>query len=117
MGKKQGKVWGITEKIFGRHNVEVHRIVAKVGGYCSKHHHVNKYNLFYVESGSLEITVYQNNGLEDKTILNDGDSFEVPPGVWHRFESLKDNTIAYEIYWSDLEPDDIVREDHGGVRS
>lgn len=115
MGIKQGKIWGLTERIFGHNNVEVHRIDVKKGGYCSKHHHVNKYNLFYVEVGALEITFYQDNGLEDKTFLGAGDSLVVPPGKWHRFEATE-STVAYEIYWSDLDPDDIVREDHGGVK-
>ena len=37
----------------------------------------------------------------------------VKPGEYHKFEALED-TIAYEIYWIELNPDDIVRETCGG---
>jgi hypothetical protein len=39
----------------------------------------------------------------------------VPPGDFHRFEALED-TQALEIYWVDLKENDIVREDHGGLK-
>ena len=50
------------------------------------------------------------------TILTDGMFSDVPPGVEHRFEALK-NTKALEVYWTnDLDPGDIVRKDTGGMK-
>ena len=35
------------------------------------------------------------------------------PGTYHRFKALED-TICYEIYWVELDPSDIERDDVGG---
>lgn len=112
---KHGKVWGSTQQIFFKNNVEMHRLEAKKGGYCSKHCHEHKYNLFYVESGLLKVTIWKNDyDLIDVTTLNPGDATAIPPGEYHMFEALED-TICYEIYWVDLSESDIVRENHGGT--
>ena len=112
----QGKVWGCTEAIIKTHFFEAHRIITEEGGFCSKHRHDHKHNLFYVESGCLEVIVYNDNGTEDRTIINAGCQCAVPPGVWHRFSAIEDS-IAYELYWIDtLDQNDIKREDVGGVR-
>ena len=52
---KQGKVWGQTQPLFNKNNVEIHRIETNKGGFCSKHKHEFKYNCFYVEKGKLKI--------------------------------------------------------------
>ncbi len=112
----RGKIWGNTACIFEKNNVEIHRINAKKGGYCSVHRHDHKYNLFFVERGELEVCVYRensNNKIEDITILKDGESTYVEPGVLHKFSANKD-TIAYEIYWVEI-GEDIIRESVGGI--
>lgn len=111
----QGKVWGITECLFSINNVEIHRIVVNKGGYCSKHEHKSKSNLFYVESGQLEVIIFRDDELvpDDRTILNQGQMSVVKPGEKHRFRALQD-TVAYEVYWSELDPDDITRYSKGG---
>lgn len=110
---KQGKVWGQTAEIFHKNNVSVNRIEAKKGHCCSKHKHQHKYNIFFVEKGQLLIEDWQQDyKLVDKTILNAGESCEIPPGHYHRFTALED-TVAYEIYYLTLENKDIVREDCG----
>lgn len=115
----QGKVWGKTSTIFNKNNVEVCRIEGNEGGYCSRHMHQHKYNMFFVESGSLKITIENDYGTEilyDITELGPGDSAVVPPGHWHKFEVLED-CIAYEIYWVELEQSDIERSSVGGIKS
>lgn len=113
--KTQGKVWGKTKDIFKNANFELHRIEAKKGGYCSKHQHKYKFNAFYIEQGKLKITVYENDyDLIDETIISKGELATAKPGTYHRFEALED-TICYEIYWAELNHDDIEREDTGGV--
>ena len=112
-----GKVWGNTQKIFARNNVEFHRIFVKEGGYCSNHCHKHKHNGFWVERGALSVEVAKNDyGLVDVTLLMAGDYMEVAPGEFHRFKALQD-TVAYEIYFVELDANDIVREDHGGVKT
>lgn len=113
----QGKVWGETRPIFNKNGVEIHRMVAYDGGYCSKHRHNFKYNEFFVESGKLEIEVWQKDyDLIDKTLVESGEKTVVPPGLWHRFRALED-TVCFEIYYTELDPKDIEREDHGGTDS
>lgn len=112
---KQGKVWGSTQPLFNKNNVEIHRIEINKGGYCSKHRHIFKHNCFYVESGELEITAWKNDyELVDVTVLTAGEATTVPPGEFHTFKCLED-CVCYEIYWVELLQDDIDREDHGGI--
>ena len=112
---QQGKIWGRTAKLFSRNNVEVHRIEAVPGGYCSQHRHAQKWNLFFVESGTLEITIWQAEGRMDVTRLNAGECCSVPPGLYHRFEAVTD-VVALEVYWTELSGNDIDRSDTGGIR-
>ena len=114
MNDIQGKVWGFTESVFCKNNVEMHRISTNKGGYCSKHKHDFKYNAFFIESGKLKIKVWKSEyDLIDETIITDLQMCTVPPGEYHTFEALED-TVAYEIYWVELDQKDIIRETVGG---
>jgi len=109
----QGKIWGNTENIFSKNNVSIHRITAKKGYCCSKHRHDSKYNIFFVEKGKLQIEDWQlDYNLVDKTMLESGQKCSIPPKHYHRFTALED-TIAYEIYYVELNECDIEREDCG----
>lgn len=108
-----GKIWGNTECIFDKNNVSIHRIEAKKGHMCSKHYHLHKHNMFYVERGMLKIEVWQKDyDLVDTTTITDGQSTSVSPGLQHRFSALED-TIAFEIYFVELNNNDIIRIDAG----
>ena len=110
-----GKVWGKTANIFSNPNFEVHRIEVNKGGYCSKHKHKYKFNAFYVESGELEIIIYKNDyDLVDTTVLKAGDMTIAKPGEYHSFKANA-KTICYELYWVELNHNDIERESVGGA--
>lgn len=112
---KQGKVWGVTEDIFSRNNVSIHRIEIEKGGTCSKHRHDHKFNTFYIESGELAVKIWKNEyDLVDETILEAGERTDVKPMEYHQFTALRD-TVAYEIYWTALDESDIAREGHGSA--
>lgn len=111
-----GKIWGTTSRIFLRNNVEICRITGIKGGESSTHKHRGKHSMFYVEKGSLAIYVTKNYGLIDKTILNSGQTTTLLPGEFHKFEVLEDDTICYEIYWVELDPEDIERQDCGKMK-
>lgn len=108
------KLWGYTSRLFCKNNVEIHRIVGKLGGYCSKHKHINKFNLFFVESGKLLVKTWENDVMSS-VILDYGQSYVILPNKYHMFEVLLDQTVAYEVYWTELDTTDIVRETVGGV--
>ena len=109
-----GKAWGDTQNIFSKNNVEIHRIRVDAGGYCSKHLHEKKFNLFFLESGLLEVHIWKNDyNLCDVTVLGPGQMTVVEPGEYHLFKALKDS-VVYEIYWVELEAGDIVRKSVGG---
>ena len=114
MNKVQGKIWGNTRDIFSNSNFEIHRIEINKGGYCSKHKHTHKFNAFYIEKGKLKISIYQTDyDLVDDTIAITGDLSIAEPRLYHKFEALED-TICYEIYWTELDTNDIERESVGG---
>ena len=111
---RSGKIWGFTENIFEKNNVEVHRIEIEKGGVCSKHKHLHKFNLFYVEAGHVKISTWKNDyDLMDDTVLELGMVTIVPPGEFHQFTALE-SSIVFEIYWTELTKD-IVRESVGMV--
>ncbi len=111
----QGKVWGSTSILFSKNNVEINRITCNKDGYCSKHKHHSKYNMFFVEKGSLEISVWKNDyDLIDKTILTEHQNCIVSPGEYHLFKCLKPDTVAFEIYWVEISENDIERKNVGG---
>lgn len=114
----QGKVWGVTTPLFCKNNVEIHRIEGKKGGFSSWHKHNAKYNRFWVESGSIKVSIQKDYGsgtLEDETILFAGHQTTVAPGDFHKFEVLED-CVVYEIYWVELDPGDIDRLTVGGIK-
>jgi len=113
---KESKVWGDTSSVWVGDNSEVHIINALKGGYCSKHKHEHKYNLFYVESGRLLIEIWRDKNMIDKTIIGANESTVVAPCLYHRFTALE-NTKAIEVYWVELNKVDIVREDQGGRKA
>lgn len=110
----QGKIWGQTQLLFLKNNVEINRIVVKKGGFCSKHKHNYKFNAFLVESGKLKIRIWKNDyDLVDETILLNQELTIVKPQEYHMFEAIED-TVAYEIYWVELISNDIDRSNCGG---
>jgi len=113
---KFNKIWGTTSKLFGTNNVEIHRIEINKNSFCSKHFHQYKHNGFYLESGSLEINVWnRDSDILDVTRLKPGDYTTVEPNIDHQFLALEDS-IAYEIYWTEFSGEDIIRQIPGGKK-
>lgn len=110
---KSGKIWGMTQELFTKNNVSIHRIVIQQNTRCSKHKHDHKHNLFYVESGQILIKEWKNEyDLIDETILRAGDMCDIKPGNYHEFQGLEDS-VVYEIYYVELLDNDIIRENIG----
>lgn len=109
----QGKIWGETFCIFRNMHVEVHRIIVKKGGFCSWHLHSKKHNLFYLESGNLDVII-EKSGIMDTTNLRPNAVTTVAPGLKHKFYAHEDS-VALEIYWVEMDPNDIERFLPGGA--
>ena len=117
IGPKQGKVWGNTQLVFARNDVEAHAIVVNRGGYCSRHKHWSKWNRFIVLCGKLVVRTFEQGEskfMEDETTLTAGQITDVPPGTLHEFQALED-CVAIEMYWVELDPRDIERQTVGGI--
>jgi len=110
---KQGKVWGETEEIFNNGIVSVNHLKIKKGGYCSEHSHKMKSNIFFIISGNLKLSIWKEGDIKDDTVIWQGESSEVPPGVFHGFKALTD-VDCLEIYEAKLRDEDIERRTQGG---
>ena len=115
---KAGKIWGTTELVEHTPSFEFHRIEIKANDCCSEHYHKTKWNGFFVESGTLMIKTWSDEPqlerphLCDQTILRADDYFKVEPGKWHQFVGIDDG-VAFELYWAEFEPQDIIRRTQG----
>ena len=110
---KQGKIWGETEEIFNNGIVSVNHLKIKKGGHCSEHRHSKKSNIFFVISGNLVIEIWKG-GVNDETVIWQGDSTTIEPGVYHKFRALTD-VECLEIYEVRLDGEDIERRTVGGI--
>lgn len=115
--EEKKKHWGVTRCIFTDKHCELHHATSVRKGYCSKHKHVTKPNMFYVLQGTLEVETFAKKSatspVRTDTVLR-GQSLTIPAGVWHRFRALTEVDMI-EFYWSELDREDIVRADEGGV--
>ncbi len=108
-----GKIWGKASEIFNKNNVSIHRLLIYKNTMCSRHKHEHKYNIFFVESGKILVKEWKNEyALIDETILENGQMCIVSPGTYHEFNGLEDS-IVYEIYYVELNNNDIIRENTG----
>lgn len=120
MFPKTHKVWGWTQS-FVITDRPTHSALAyiKSGGFSSKHYHKNNFNRFLVVTGCLEITIWRH-GVEETLTLDPYELLDVEPEVWHRMKAWEDTNLI-ETYWAkdgfDLDVEDIIREDNGGVES
>ena len=118
----QTKCWGLTRLIFHNDHHSLHELMVVAGFQCSKHRHADRANSFYVDSGSLQILTYEDASPKHAEFhhVSAGERFEVPSGVWHRFQVLESGRV-FETYWPDrggiVRLDDIEREDVGGAFS
>ena len=131
----EGKVWGTTQEILKLPTCSIHRLEVKQGGYCSEHVHRAKFNMFFVESGVLMVTMWHHEAWKapdpnilqrgdddtfglgrtpDVTILRPGASMTVEPGKAHKFEAVAPS-VVFETYWVEL-TEDIERRTQGGIR-
>ena len=113
---RNAKLWGWTQTVALTDKMHVAYAFLNAGGFSSRHYHKNLWNRFVVIEGSLKIEIVRNNKLEIVT-LKDNDILDVEPALIHRMVAISDVRLI-EIYWPQeglLDPEDIVREDEGGL--
>jgi len=115
------KVWGRTRHILATDDVSIWDLDVLAGGYCSKHRHATRANLFVVVSGTVDVEMWFPNGKPTVWRLTAGAKavLRVPAGVWHRFTAVEASRLV-EMYMPDggaLDEADIEREDVGGLRA
>ena len=78
------------------------------GKKCSWHYHLLKDEVFYVQSGAIEVTYSHGNDASnaEKIILVEGDKFHVPKGLRHQMFALKD-TEVFEFSTTHFDSDSI----------
>lgn len=111
------KCWGDTRRIGLGSSWDVHYLNLIAGGYCSRHRHLHKANLFYVATGRIAVEFFNpDESVPYKTVeVGPEQTLSVPALVWHRFRVLESG-IAVEIYWpGSWNPDDIDRAEQGGM--
>jgi len=112
---KHGKKWGTTFLVFKNEFIKICFIDIKKGGYSSKHSHKVWTNHFSVISGRLKIYQWTDEGFQDETTLNPGESTFIPEGIKHKFEALT-NVQCIEVYTPPkVSDEDIDRDDTGGL--
>jgi len=114
MSTRQGKNWGYTTEFFRNAMVSAHHLEIKEGGYCSEHRHEHKYNLFYVITGMLELTIWRDDKAKDETVIEAGQTTAISPGFYHKFKALT-KVECIEMYQVLLIEPDIERRTIGGV--
>jgi quercetin dioxygenase-like cupin family protein len=107
---KFGKIWGFTSNIFINDAFSIDRIEINAEQSCSKHYHQYKYNMFFVEKGSILVHRWENN-IQITSRLDAYESITIEPNIYHQFYALSD-TIVYEIYYNKINANDIVRDNN-----
>ena len=114
----EDKCWGKVQHIFSTQAAAVSHLVVMPGFCCSMHMHVERANMFCVQSGMLQIEYHQPEWSSSSIhVMKAGDVFVVPSGVVHRFCVMEGGRVI-EVYWPDkggvCRFDDIIRDDKGG---
>ena len=122
---KTFKWWGWSEEIYAGETTRIVRAFALPLGYSSRHKHNHQDNVFIIEKGHLNVTIYEDDdcdGITWHAHLHDkamgARTAYIPAGVWHCFEATTDCWFR-EVYIGNPgkpNPDDIVRADRGGLR-
>jgi len=101
------KLWGERWNIYTDSTHSTCLLRLKGGFRCSWHVHKTKHNLFAVVSGQVGIKTD-----DGEVILTSGQTFTVPPGIWHEFRVYDGGDMIEEMYVR-YDESDIVRERAG----
>jgi len=79
---------------------------SKIGSKTSVHFHKSKHKSWFVNSGSFKILLIETStGRAFEEILQEGDTYTVPPLTPHQLEALIDNSMIFEVSTKDTVED------------
>lgn len=87
------KGWGHELWIVNNKKYCGKRMFFKKNKKCSLHFHMLKDETFFLEAGLLDITLIDQDGTEEKHVLNPGDCMHIPPGLVHQIMALEDSVL------------------------
>jgi len=101
--------WGERRRIFQNSSCLVTELVLEPNKRCSWHHHKTAFNKFYVQIGELGVKTEK--GL---TVVKEGCSFDVEPGLKHEFQTYNIGATIIEVAYVQFNEHDIHRKELGG---
>ncbi len=85
-------------------------LVLERGKKCSLHHHIQKKETFYIQSGKLMMKIVKKTGEETSFVMEKGDVLEIAPGLKHQFIGIAEKTEIMEFSTQHFESDSIRTE-------
>ncbi len=104
--KKIEKPWGHEELLENNTDYVVKRLFMKKGEQCSLQYHEHKHETVYVLSGSLKLTIGDEESNLSTMELKENDYIVLPPGKIHRMYGITD---CYYLESSTPQLTDVVR--------
>lgn len=97
------KSWGSETWLFNEEELCGKILTFNKGAKFSMHNHRDKYEFFWVLSGSVEVTgINTEDASQYKITLNEGETLEVPRRAFHQVEALEDSKIIeFSTFHSD----------------
>ena len=103
------KYWGRIESIVSG-DFAGKRIELRNGGQSSLEFHVNKTESYYIQAGRVKVGLRIGRGENKSVVLEQGDRFDIPPGLMHMRIGLEDSIIM-EVSTPDSDGDSYLVED------
>lgn len=111
-GQENKMNWGTQTVVEDNPYFELHRLFVQSGKACTIHLHKHKRDIWFVESGSISIKIFDGgNNLISENIVNAGEKFILNPGVIHQFEGIQDSVVLEYFYTPHDKNDKVVVKD------
>ncbi len=104
------KYWGHMITIFEDDVHTVKRIFMKAGSQSSMEFHLKKKEMYFIESGQLEVGVRIGRAQNKSVLLNKGDIFHIDPGLMH-MRIAPEDVVIIEVSTKDDDSDSHIVED------
>ncbi len=101
-GPKEDKYWGWIQTITASDDFTLKRVFMKSGTQSSMEYHIKKDEYYFIEKGKLKLGLRTGRAKNTSIILNEGDTYHIPPGLMHMRMAIEDTII---IEWSNKDDD------------